>query len=228
MSHQVYNVKWEWEGTNLQKQMENAQEPGCRIARSTLTLDDLDEKVWIINYTDECLPLEFFEWIGRLGLPRDTQDNETSPYKYVCLVKRELPPMSWVGRVAEGVIFLDVIARAGGNEYYISDLTRMAYDSFFSLDTLRYVFATCVVNGETTELLYNIYHTKNIALKSTDEYAWESSSAEFKCLIGCGIGKCVASFILAAYGQGVKRIARVVTWRIGYELEMMFAIENVL
>lgn len=227
MSHQYYNGRWESDGSDLQKQMENAQEPGCKIPRGTITLDDLDDKIWRINYTGECLPSDFLEWIERLGLPKDTQDDNTSPYKYVCLVKRELPPMSWVGRVGEGVIFLDVIARAGGNECYISDLTKLAYDSFFSLDTLRYVFVNCVVNGYTTDLLFKIYSAKGIDYRSPDEYTWESFSVEFKALIGCGIGKCVASFILAAYGQGVKRIARVTTWRIGHELEMLFYIENV-
>ncbi|KAJ5805674.1 uncharacterized protein N7503_003276 [Penicillium pulvis] len=227
MTHQCYNGKWESDGSDLQRQMENAQEPGCKIPRCTFTLDDMDDRVWIINYTDECLPWEFYEWIEGLSLPQDTQDDTISPYKYVCLVKRELPPMSWVGRVGEGVIFLDVIARSEGNEYYISDLTKMAYESFFALDTLKYVFVNNIVNAYTTDLLSDIYCAKGIDYRSPDEYTWESSSAEFKALIGCGIGKCVASFILAAYGQGVKRIARITTWRTGHELEMLFYIENV-
>ncbi|KAJ5663512.1 hypothetical protein N7507_004243 [Penicillium longicatenatum] len=199
MTHQVYNVKWEWDGTKLQDQMENAQDPGCTIARSTLTLDDLDSKVWRINWFNECIPSEFLGSIEELELPEDTVDDETSPYQHVSIVKREFPPMSWIGRVGKGIIILEAIVRAEGNTCYISDLTKAAYEEFFPLDTLRYVIAGCV----------------------------ESSTAEFKSLVGCGVGKCVASFILAAYGQGVKRIARVITWYIGLELEMMFCIEDV-
>ncbi|KAJ5657840.1 uncharacterized protein N7484_001489 [Penicillium longicatenatum] len=154
-------------------------------------------------------------------------DDETSPYQYVSILKREFPPMSWIGRVGKGIIILEAIVRAEGNTCYISDLTKAAYEEFFPLDTLRYVIAGCVVNTDTTELLHNIYSTNNIDLHSPDEFSWESSTAEFKSLVGCGVGKCVASFILAAYGQGFKRIARVITWYIGLELEMMFCIEDV-
>lgn len=227
MTHQSHRSKCESDGSDLQKQMENADEPGCKIPRGTLTRDEMDEKIWRITFTDECLPSNFLQWIDRLGLPKDTQDDKTSPYKYVNFFRRGVPPMSWVGRVGKGVIFLDIIARAEGNECHISDLTKMAYESYFALDTLKYVFVDSVVNTYTTDILFNIYSANGIDYWSPDEYTWESSSAEFEALIGCGIGKCVASFILATYGQGVKRIARVITWRIGHELEMLFHIENV-
>ncbi|KAJ5933594.1 hypothetical protein N7454_005923 [Penicillium verhagenii] len=205
--------KFESAGDDLQKQMQNSQQPGCKIPRSTVDLDDLNKDEWIINYTYEPLPYELTCWTERLGLTQDIPvvEGHDGPYRYVCLIKRELPPISWVGRVGEG----------------ISDLTKLAYQEFFNLNTLRYVFATCVVNGETTYLLNDIYNAHDIVPFCSSEYTWEASTAEFRALIGCGIGKCVATFLLASYGQGVKQITKIITWRVDAELEMLFYIEDV-
>ncbi|KAJ5921031.1 hypothetical protein N7466_009357 [Penicillium verhagenii] len=221
--------RFETDGNDLQKQMQNAQQPGCKFPRSTVDLDDLNKDEWTINYTYEPLPHGLACWTGRLGLKASipVPEGHEGPYRYVCLIKRELPPISWVGRVGEGVIVLDIINRVDGNTYYISDLTKLAYQEFFDLDTLRYVFATCVVNGETTYLLNEIYNAHDIVPFCSAEYTWEASTAEFRALIGCGIGKCVSTFILAAYGQGVKQITKIITWRVDAELEMLFYIENV-
>ncbi|KAJ5628790.1 hypothetical protein N7490_011018 [Penicillium lividum] len=222
--------EFESKGSALQRQMENAEEPGCLIPRSTATrLGDLNQEEWKIIAEKECLPSEFVSCFTLLGLPADTNpDKESSPYRYVYIVRRKFPAMSWIGRVGEGVILLDVIKRSNGNRYYISDLTKLAYEKYFSLDTLRYAIAAFVVNTDSTMTLFEIYRSRAIYYLDDDEYTWESSTAEFRALLGCGIGKCVTNFILAAYGQGVKRISRIVTWREKGELEMLFAIENVV
>ncbi|KAJ5751920.1 hypothetical protein N7520_008837 [Penicillium odoratum] len=222
--------EFESKGSALQRQMENTEEPGCLIPRSTATrLGDLSQEEWKVIAKKECLPSEFVSCFHLLGLPADTNpDEESSPYRCVYIVRREFPAMSWVGRVGEGVILLDCIKRSNGNRYHMSDLTKLAYERYFPLDTLRFVIAACVVNTDSTMTLFEIYRSRGIYYLDNDEYTWESSAAEFRALLGCGIGKCVTNFILAAYGQGVKRISRIVTWRERGELEMLFAIENVV
>jgi hypothetical protein len=55
-------------------------------------------------------------------------------------------------------------------------------------------------------------------------------SFQFNAILGTPIGRVVASLVLGAYGQGVKRIARIVTFQTGYFneiLELRFDIEDI-
>ena len=64
----------------------------------------------------------------------------------------------------------------------------------------------------------------------SEQGIWDPRLREFDALLGTKMGKTVAAFILCAWGQGVKRIARIVIFYDGeylQRLNMRFDIEDI-
>lgn len=49
--------------------MERADEPGCLIPRSTLTIEDLDPKLWMVVTSPQFLEDDWRYWVDIFGLP---------------------------------------------------------------------------------------------------------------------------------------------------------------
>ncbi|KAJ6070490.1 hypothetical protein N7467_011809 [Penicillium canescens] len=117
---------------------------------------------------------------------------------------------------------------------WISELTKAIYEKYSSLSDLRYVFLTDVQNEDTVECITTICDTHRLPYPSDDDHGkwptgvWMPPSPEFNALQGTRLGKVVAYFILGAYGQGVKRIAKITFFNAKRkQLNLRFDIENV-
>jgi hypothetical protein len=159
-------------------------------------------------------------------------NNTNSTYRKISITQRdEGPPVWWIGHTGPGVIFIDDIFRSKrSDDPYMSEFTKAAYEMDFPLDSLKNVFVTNVNEKDTLLCVREVYRTrKELRYPSSTEQTWEPSSPEFHALLGVGIGKVIAAFVLCAWGQERKRIARIVTFHIGadvHKLHMRFDLED--
>ncbi|CAI7647676.1 unnamed protein product [Penicillium discolor] len=140
-------------------------------------------------------------WIYPADLPVELNKIE--------IENRQGPPVGWEGRTGRGVVFLDWIRRSKRSTApHISEFTKAAYEMDFPLESLQYVFVTDISETDTVQCIH-------------DEGIWDPRSREFDALLGTRMGKTVAAFILCAWGQGIKRIARIVTFYDGEYLQRL-------
>ncbi|CDM30178.1 unnamed protein product [Penicillium roqueforti FM164] len=215
---------WEEKGRSLRRWIEREHEPGCPYPRSTfaVTYDPqpqnysvTHEAVWWDSAWDTCIyPFDLPDELNKIEIHN-----------------RQGPPVGWEGRTGQGVVFLDWIRRSRRSTApHISELTKAAYEMDFSLNSLEYVFVTSIFETDTVQCVRDeVYRTEGIEYPSSEHRIW-TPSCEFDALLGTAIGKTVAAFVLCAWGQGRKRIARIVTFHDGeylQRLNMRFDIEDV-
>ncbi|CAP94544.1 hypothetical protein E8E15_002184 [Penicillium rubens] len=213
---------WEKKGRRLQKWIENYRASGCPYPISTFTLTS-KHRDYIVDRTSVHIDLK---------LPTALNlSNANSTYRQVNIrLRDEGPPVRWIGRTGPGVIFIDDVFRSKrSDDPYISEFTKAAYQMDFPLDSLRNVIVPNVDEVNTLSCLRKVYKSQGLHYPSSTEQTWEPSLPEFNALLGTGIGKIVAAFVLCAWGQGRKRIARIVASHIGadvHKLYMRFDLED--
>ncbi|KGO71936.1 hypothetical protein PITC_026560 [Penicillium italicum] len=229
--------EFEPQGDSLRRWMELADEPDCPIPRTTLTIPDIDPRLWYLSSIPGSLTKEWEYWDRTFGLTVDYLASNQEPLyllkSAVSVVKLTGELTLWVGRTGPGVIFLDNIKRAPNSAtFYMSEFAKAFYESHFPLESLKYVIVTSIVQQETRRFIRDqIYKSsERLEFPPKEPQIWESPSPEFCGILGTPIGKVVAAFVLGAYGQGVKRIPRIVTFHTGEDLceyNLRFDLEDV-
>ena len=131
------------------------------------------------------------------------------------------------------MIFIDDLRRQQvPTNFYMSEFTKAFYESHFPLNTLKCVIVTNIGQKHTKPFIRDhIYKSREgLEFPPKEPQTWESPSPEFCGILGTPIGKVVAAFVLCAYGQGVKRIPRIVTFHTGEnssKYNLRFDIEDV-
>ncbi|CAG8886178.1 unnamed protein product [Penicillium egyptiacum] len=226
-------------GDKLIRWMEKATEPGCPIPKTTLNALTLPQPAdWHIEHEREWLTPDRIASIVGLGLPvgelipHDLYPTE-SPCVRHSIIKSRIGITALVGTVGPGVLFVYSIRRYhGSNDPYVSELAKIAYETHYPLDTVRYIFMNDVLEPATEPFIEEQIYPSREGLKyrSAEPQTWDSPAPEFSAIMGTPIGKVVGSFILGAFGQGVKRVARIVTFQSGldlHKLDIRFDIEDV-
>lgn len=227
-------------GDKLIRWMENANEPGCPVSMTTLKSQNLPKSPdWNIEYEREWLSPDRIASIVGLGLrvgeliPNDLYPTESPCLRHSIIKARRNGITALVGTIAPGVLFVYSIRRYHeSNDPYISDLAKIAYGTHFSLDSLKYIFMNDVQESATEPFIEEQIYPSRAGIKypSAESQTWDYPSPEFRAIMGTPIGKVVGYFILGAFGQGVKRVARIVTFQTGldlHKLEIRFDIEDV-
>ncbi|OQE37730.1 hypothetical protein PENCOP_c009G00930 [Penicillium coprophilum] len=225
-------------GGKLIRLMENCNEPGCPIHMSTLKSGTLQQPFWTNEYGREWLSPEHIASIVGLGLPvgdliPHTSDPAESPSFRHSIIKTKGGITAVVVRMGPGVLFLYSMRRLHeSDDPYVSELIKIAYETHFRLDGLRYIFMDEVQECRTEPFIEeHIYPScKGLSYPSSKTQIWHRSSPEYSAIMGTPVGKVVAYFILGTYGQGVKRIARIATFHTGldlHKLHIRFDIEDV-
>lgn len=207
----------------------------CPITPSNLTSQDLVDQGWRFQYRQPPDGLEVDELRG-LDVPYDPSDPtgrlEDFDYAYEEMMGQGV---RWCGYTGPGLIFLlDVERKPDSSAPRISEVTKFVYEQTFNIDGLKYVFVQNIINRQTQAFIYDILYT-NERLGYTwgdhpgDQRIWERGSSVYQALFGTRIGKIVSYLVLASYPRGTRRIARVVTYRIGdlMSIHMRFDIEKV-
>jgi hypothetical protein len=219
--------------------MENANEPDCPVSITTLNPGSLPKPMdWYIEHETKWLEPELISSIVGLGLsvgeliPNDLEPTE-SPCVRHSIIKTRNGVTAFVGTIGPGVLFVYSIRRSRVTiDPYVSELAKMAYEMHYPLDGLKYIFMNDIQEPSTEPFIEEeIYPSREgVKYRSAELQTWDYPSPEFRAIMGTPIGKVVGSFILGAFGQGVKRVARIVTFQSGedfHKLDIRFDIENV-
>ncbi|KAK4863658.1 hypothetical protein LT330_002436 [Penicillium expansum] len=229
--------EFEPQGDSLRRWMERADEPECPIPMTNLTIPGIDPKFWYVHSSPESLGEEWEYWVHIFGLTvDDPASNQERIYRLesaVSVVKLTGELTLWVGRTGPGVIFMDNIKRApNSTSFYMSEFAKAFYESRFPLKSLKCVIVTRIIQRETRSFIQDhIYESREgLGFRPKEPQTWESPSPEFCGILGTPIGKVVAAFVLGTYGQGIRRIPRIVTFHTGEDLcgyNLRFDIEDV-
>lgn len=204
--------------------MERYHELGCPYPMSTFSVTyNPQPREYSVAHKAVCLDPLWGKWIHPLALPIELNKIE--------IENRQGPPVGWEGRTGQGVVFLDWIRRSRRSTApHMSEFTKAAYEMDFPLESLRYVFVTNIFETDTVECIRDeVYKSEGLPYPSSEQKIW-TSSHEFDALLGTTMGKIVAAFVLCAWGQDRKRIARIVTFHDGKYLQclnMRFDIEDI-
>ncbi|KGO56883.1 hypothetical protein PEX1_072130 [Penicillium expansum] len=216
---------WEEKGRSLRRWIERYHEPGCPYPKSTFAVTYYPQpRDYSVTHESASLDSTWDTWIYPHNLPAELNKIE--------IKNRKGPPVGWEGRTGQGVLFLDWIRRSRRSAApHMSEFTKAAYEMDFPLRSLKYVFVTDISETDTVECIRDeVYKSEGIAYPSSEQEIWDSPSREFDALLGTTMGKAVAAFVLCAWGQGMKRIARIITFHDGeylQRLNMRFDIEDI-
>lgn len=230
---------WQSKGRKYRQWMEDFENGECKIRQSSLRLRDLDQANWTICIIPKCLPLRETLLTRRVGgLPTGWNTGNQPPlYKKVSIRSNQedtdVPALEWYGFVGPGMLSLswvdrpqeDFVVVRAQDEPYISEISKAVYENSFSLDTLKYVFMTRVIDEDTKSCLNHYISSDREDLLY---YSCEYTEPQFDALLGTKIGKSVAYLLLGAFGQGVKRIRRIaIISEVDLDWDLRFDIEDV-
>ncbi|KAJ5151127.1 uncharacterized protein N7482_010379 [Penicillium canariense] len=190
-----------------------------RYEKTTLTLDDLDPDDWDITERQASLPHHYSpQQLLSLGMPAEGYWKMTldlfDPYWVD-------PAITWAGRAAEGVLFMEDIVRNTIDGPWISELSKAAYEHVAPLPTLRHVFVTNIINRDTRPDVRRLVTGHDLQL-------FESGTPKYQAMLGTRIGKIVTYLVLGAFDRGTRSISRIAVWFAGRQhilLHMRFDIE---
>jgi hypothetical protein len=197
--------EWEQGGRAFQRWMEDYREAGCPYPKSTFSIAPQSPDYYVRHEAVSLHPLWQY-WTVPLGLPTEINN--------IAVSNRGGRPLSWEGRTGYGMIFLDWICRSRKSiKPHIREFTKAVYEMDFPLDSLRYVFVTNVVEESTIACVLEVCRSfEGLSYPCDQPQSWSAGSREYHALLGTTIGNVVAGFVLCAWGQGRKRIDRIVTF----------------
>ncbi|KAJ5382375.1 hypothetical protein N7517_000286 [Penicillium concentricum] len=232
----VYRAK----GAQLIAWLEDPNEPGCNIAPTTASLDDL------LNAT----PPDHFE-IGDAHFtnPGDVMlggEPETvglipygSRYRRVAISSkvtnqavleaagRDHANNSYNHLTGPGLLVAYAIFRYDNVQWNVA--ARAVYKLDYDMETLKYIMFHHVVNEETQPyILRVIYPRRGLEFDKSSEAPClkvERGTREFEELLGTKLGKAAAILLISALPRGTRRIARAVIWNSVYKVQVRFELE---
>lgn len=216
---------WEERGRTLRRWIERRNQSRCPYPLSTFAVThDPQPQDYSVAHGTVWLDSAWDTWIYPLDKPVKLNKIE--------IENRQGPPVGWEGRTGRGVVFLDWIRRSKRSTApHISEFTKAAYEMDFPLESLKYVFVTDISETDTVQCIRNeLCKSEGLPYPFSEQGIWDPRLREFDALLGTKMGKTVAAFILCAWGQGVKRIARIVIFYDGeylQRLNMRFDIEDI-
>lgn len=214
-------------GTERLRWMSNPVEH-CPIPRSTTTFEDLlSQGCQILDDKSVDLPKRYHVQAFLLGLPIE------AVYRFCSLIKHEKRYVGWEwdGVLGPGVIFLEILMKPAWVKFpRMSEITQAVYQKNFSLDDLRYVFVSDIINTDTRDFIQNYLPElpRGDGGGYTKSTAFEFGTEMYRALLATRIGKMIAYFVLGAFDRGTRRIARINVWFISYKPQMRFDIEALI
>ncbi|KAJ5669312.1 hypothetical protein N7462_010382 [Penicillium macrosclerotiorum] len=209
---------WEAEGECYVRWISDPEARDCIIPRSSFRLGDMRYRGFGVHIEPETIPFNYEEWIHDTDYPAGRPDR-TAVYQRCEIVKgsRRGPgdtQSMWMCRLGPGVIFFqDLPTVLFPMDPPVSIVAQALYQELFVLWGLQHlVFDIRRTATETLKCVeQQIY--KGLPFPSEQRLLWRYPSPEYIALMGTPVGKIVASFVLGAYGQGVKHVSRITTWQ---------------
>jgi hypothetical protein len=212
---------------------------------TTLTMESLGRRrgYWQINHVPKALTPVRQGWMARWGLPVEGSiSNSQSVYRAIEITESPTAARAstvlnthWKGATGPGVLFLDDVQRRNIPPHpHIAEFCKAVYEQDYPLAGLKYIFGTNIVNEDTSDFInYYIPRPSEELVEGTDRNTssavttYDSSSPAYLGLLGTRVGKIIGYFVLAAYGQGVKRISEISIWLSNGYWQLLFVLEDI-
>lgn len=228
------NPNFERQGEIMRMWVESTGGAYCPIRKSRLRIEFLQiSRRWEVRFESVNLDERWTKWADGMGVLADkTEGEHGGPIYEGTIFKHAMrsPTLTrWNGRIGRGVIVTDNFRREkGSGDPYMSDIMQCMYEPLFPIESLKHVVFASVVEKATYGFITSELYGPHRPFTPMDEpRIWESPSSEFCGILGTPIGKVAGSFVIGAYGRGVKRIVRIVTFYTDYALNVQFDIEYV-
>lgn len=219
-------------GLQISRWIKDPNEPGCQVRHRTpeqthyKLLTMLREDL-ILEKSSDYWVHPFYTGSGKIpvqaGVPPITKDQFTGwqiyfnrgrvpDSKHILAESRSKAPDLFHGATFPGGIIMHNAHRTRDDFPHISEIAASIYTKDFrSLDSLRYVYATTVVNAQTHE--YVMDHIYNDPSKSVHQPRMAVYNTRFYDeILGTRVGRIVGYLMLGGFPRGQYRIARVVTY----------------
>lgn len=222
----------ERQGEIMQMWVENTGPFKCPIRKSRLCFEFLQGSgKWTAYMNSIYLDEKWTSWADGMGMVSTDTEEEHGGQIYEAIVSkytRQLPTLTrWEGRIGRGVIVTDKFRREkGSGDPYMSDIMKSVYEFHFPIESLKHVVFASVIEKATYGFITSELYGPHRSYTPLDEpRMWENPSPEFRGILGTPIGKVAGSFVIGAYGRGLKRIVRIVTFYTDYALNVQFDLE---
>lgn len=201
-------------GRQFMTWMEDATAPGCTVPRITLTLEDIPQPPWVIDYTRRRLGFDENEIVADVNpmlIENDNVPREQSMFRKVN-VWNSATSTTWMGWVGPSVMLIEAIGRVqNSGDPRITDLTKAIYARTYDINGLCTIFFCDVINQETTRIFQN--HIEPHLPRNQHIFTFQLNRASdidnFHLLLGTEIGRVAARFILGVWGQGERRVDQI-------------------
>ncbi|KAJ5562104.1 hypothetical protein N7535_003438 [Penicillium sp. DV-2018c] len=241
----MQTLPWGYQGERLRWWIENRTAQGCPIPMTTVTIESLGRQrgYWQIYHVPKALTPVRQGWMARWGLPVEG-DIVHSQSVYRAIEITESPTTArantihsthWKGVTGPGVLIIDDMRRRNIPPHpHIAEFCKAVYEQDYPLAGLRYIFVANVVNQDTMDFIN--HHIPRPSEEwaedtgrdtSSEITTYDTSSPEYLGLLGTRIGKVIGYFILAAYGQGIKRISEISLWLLNDHWQLLFVLEDI-
>ena len=212
---EVYGSQW-------QNWLDDPTDMSCKVPRSTLAVQDLQNNGWKVQHDGWTSggerirmnppPRSVCNMAASVGLPIDPCYKDVSVQKRVQLESGgEYYHNEYLMRIGPGVIFSLFSNRMNGPHW--SEIALAVY-RHYETEELRYVFRVDVVNHAAVDFVTKHLYTLQNDLTWPDYEAkvWEPGSSEYRALLSTPPVRGVAALVLGGYERDTKHIAGVATW----------------
>ncbi|KAJ5481097.1 hypothetical protein N7539_006991 [Penicillium diatomitis] len=216
----------EHRGRWFERWAKNPAAPGCKVARSDVTIADIGESLTIDRKPgtpgardDEEVAHQMVQLHLEGPWVRHSMDSGYSFNDEGEVLTETLN--EWKSYIAPSALFIASIYRSSGP--YVSQIAQAMYQSENRIDTLKHVFFLDVINEDTVEfVLDNIFAEDRRPDGSRVEYHFVPGQSKFYALLGTKLGSVVASLVLGAYPRGTRHVSQIVVHR---EVQRCFGLQ---
>lgn len=217
-----------YRGAQISRWIDDPSEPGCPVPRNSVNFDQLERNAEFLGRSQLQISSDAIEF--NLLLPPQTELRRSQMDYSFWTMKYDQD--TFHGFTAPGLVALQAINRPiledsePSQAPHPSEIALALYDhDIGGIESLRYVFALCVVNVQTQHLLmHDIYPS----WPRTAPDIWEYGSQQYEEIIGTRIGRTVGYLMLGGFARGSRRIARIVVFCVDSTLQIRFDIEAIL
>ncbi|KAJ5562111.1 hypothetical protein N7535_003431 [Penicillium sp. DV-2018c] len=221
--------EWQVDGAIRQRWIEDATDGSCEITPSTLTVDDLEDMGYHVDFdygisifpytlSEDVASLDYFPrphvhckaWSDTIEHP----DSERNTFELI---------------VGTRLVIADAIFRYDGLQF--SQVAIAMLRKVMNPQRLRHVYFADIVNEDTKDFFKSMLYTERNMLQwppvGGTKFVWAYNTPQYQGLLGTRIGKCAAYLVLEAFPRGTHYIARILTWDHNASIQMRFDIEPI-
>jgi hypothetical protein len=228
-------------GAQLQRWLEDPNEPNCYISPIMTTIDDLlqapSPRTFEVSSAGWDDPYDLMdggepESVGLTTTGHHyryiTISNRVTDPKVLRAFEREYASNSYAHICGPGLLVAHSFFRYDNFQW--NEIGHAVYTIDRPINTLKYIMFRHVINEETKPyILKELYPRLGLRFKIQQFKPCqkiERGTPEYEELLGTKLGKAAAILLISSLPRGTRRIARAVIWNVGGKIMVRFEVES--